>query len=60
MGFNKRMITKELVMGTSFNEVDKLFECDAIVFDNWSFKFYQLYKSGLSKDSAIKLLQQEI
>lgn len=57
MGFNKRIISKELILKTNEEQLDKLFNADALMFmDNWSSKFYGLYRDGLSKDSTIKLV----
>lgn len=58
MGLNKKFITQELIKNTESNNIEKLFNFDAVVFDNWSYKFYQLYSSGLSKDAVMKLMSQ--
>jgi hypothetical protein len=57
MGFNKRWISKELILKTDENQLAKLFNADALMFDDiWSSKFYGLYRDGLTKDTVIKLL----
>jgi hypothetical protein len=56
MGFNKRMISKDIVMVTDESDLQNLLNTDGLIFDNWSFKFYELYQSGLPKDVAIEFL----
>lgn len=57
MGFNKKIISKELILKTSEEHLHKLFNADALMFmDIWSSKFYGLYRDGLSKENAIKLV----
>ena len=56
MGFNKRMISKDIVMVTDESDLQNLLNTDGLIFDNWSFKFYELYQSGLPKDVAIELM----
>ena len=56
MGFNKRMISKDTVMVTDESDLQNLLNVDGLIFDNWSFKFYELYQSGLPKDVAIELM----
>ena len=56
MGFNKRMISKDVVMGTDESNLPNLFNADGLTFDNWSYKFFELYESGLPKDVAIEFL----
>ncbi len=56
MGFNKRMISKEVVIGTEESKLTSLLNADGLTFDNWSYKFFELYESGLPKDVAIEFL----
>lgn len=56
MGFNKRMISKDIVMATDESNIINLLNADGLIFDNWSFKFFELYQSGLPKDVAIEFL----
>jgi len=57
MGFNKRMISKELILKTKEENLNTLFKADALMFmDDWSSKFYGIYRDGISKDSTIKLM----
>jgi len=57
MGFNKRMISKELILKTKEENLNTLFKADALMFmDYWSSKFYGIYRDGISKDSTIKLM----
>jgi hypothetical protein len=56
MGFNKRMISKDIVMVTDESDLQNLLNADGLIFDNWSFEFYELYQSGLPKDVAIELM----
>ena len=56
MGFNKRMISKEVVIATEESKLPSLFNADGLTFDNWSYKFFELYESGLPKDVAIEFL----
>ena len=56
MGFNKRMITKEMVINTNESDLEKLFKADSLIFDTWSYKYYELYKSGLPKTVVIQFI----
>ena len=56
MGFNKRMISKDVVLSTEGSDLDRLFDADSLIFDTWSHKFYDLYKSGLPKEVVIQFL----
>jgi hypothetical protein len=56
MGFNKRMITKDTVMVTEEKNLPTLFSADALTFDNWSYKFFEMYQAGLPKDVVIEFL----
>lgn len=53
MGFNKRMITKELIMSTEDSKIENLFNADALIFDNWSYTFFEIYNNGMSKNEII-------
>jgi hypothetical protein len=50
------MISKDIVMVTDESDLQNLLNADGLIFDNWSFKFYELYQSGLPKDVAIELM----
>jgi hypothetical protein len=42
MGFHKRFITKDLVLSQkSFEDIEKLLNADALIFDTWSSNFYK-------------------
>jgi hypothetical protein len=56
MGFNKRIITQELIISTDDSNLPNLFKADSLIFDNWSYKFYELYSNGTNKQIAIELL----
>jgi hypothetical protein len=56
MGFHRRYITKETILRTKQESLDRLFTADAFVFDTWSGKFYQKYKEGLTKEQILKIL----
>ena len=43
-------------MVTDESDLQNLLNTDGLIFDNWSFKFYELYQSGLPKDVAIEFL----
>ena len=56
MGFNKRMITKELIMSTEDSKIANLFNADSLIFDNWSYKFYELFLKEPNKQKVINFL----
>lgn len=56
MGFNKKWVTKEMVLNTKEENLSRLFNADALIMDTWSSKFYELYKSGLTKDTSVKMV----
>lgn len=56
MGFNKRIISKEVVIGTEESNLPTLFNADALTFDGWSYKFFEMYQSGLPKNVVIEFL----
>lgn len=58
MGFNKRYITKEQIIKS--NNLNKLFNADALIMDNWSGKFFNYYKKGLQKEAILKLLELKV
>jgi len=57
MGFNKRYITRELILSKKNEELKRLFNADAYIFDKWSSKFYKLYNEGLTKDEILLMFQ---
>ena len=57
MGFNKRYITREMIINKSDSDLKKLFNADAFIFDTWSSKFFQLYKDGMTKDEILLMFQ---
>ena len=58
MGFNKRIVDKELVNKTKEENLGQLFRADALIFmDSWASKFHELYPKGLSKQEIIKQLE---
>jgi len=58
MGFHVRYITKETILRTP--NIHKLFNADAFNMDNWSGKFYELYKKGHDKETILKLLGENV
>jgi hypothetical protein len=56
MGFNKRMISKELIVSTDEQNIPKLFDADSLIFDNWSYKFYELFLKEPNKQKVMELL----
>jgi hypothetical protein len=60
MGFNKRIVDKELVIKTKEENLGQLFRADALIFmDGWASKFHELYQKGLSKQDIIKKIENE-
>ena len=57
MGFNKRYITKPMIINKEESELDRLFNADAFIFDEWSSKFYKLYCEGLTKGEILLMFQ---
>ena len=44
MGFHKRFITKDLILSKkSFEDIERLFNADALIFDTWSSNFFQRF-----------------
>lgn len=58
MGFHRRYITKEMILKAKHEDLVKLFNADAFVFDIWSGKFYEEYKKGLTKDKILKIMSE--
>lgn len=58
MGFHRRYITKEMILNAKHEDLVKLFNADAFVFDIWSGKFYEEYKKGLTKDKILKIMSE--
>jgi len=56
MGFNKRYITREMILERDESELDKLFNADAFIFDSWSSRFFKLYQSGMKKDEILLVI----
>jgi hypothetical protein len=50
------MITKELIMSTEDSKIENLFNADALIFDNWSYKFYELFLKEPNKQKVIDFL----
>ena len=60
MGFNKRYLNKEFIIGLQDNTLKTVLNADALItMDKWSSKFLDLYMSGNTKDEIIKLLEDE-
>lgn len=58
MGFNKRYITKEQIIKS--DNLERLFNADALIMDNWSGKFIDYYKKGFDKETILKLLEYKV
>ena len=59
MGFHRRYTTKEMILKTVEDRLDRLFNADAFVFDTWSGKFYDYYKKGFKKEEILKKMEDE-
>lgn len=59
MGFNKRIVNKESILRTDENQIDKLFDADALMMDKWAGRFLSLRMEGYKKDEIIKILENE-
>jgi len=57
MGFNKRYITKESIIGCDESRLQLLFKADALVMDIWSSKFHELYTAGMTKGEILLMFQ---
>jgi hypothetical protein len=40
MGASKRYVTKQTIL-SNLDDIDSIFSADCLVFDNWSFKFFE-------------------
>ncbi len=50
MGFHKRFITKDLVLSQkSFEDVERLLNADALIFDTWSSNFFKRYDENFQE-----------
>jgi hypothetical protein len=56
MGFNKRILTKELILNTPSKFITLLLSADDLIMDKWSTKFVEEFQSGLDKESIIQKL----
>lgn len=56
MGFNKRFLTKEIILNTRESLLNRLLNADSVITDDWSDKFIGLYDKGYSKSEILKLL----
>ena len=59
MGFNKRIVTKESILILDDKGIKNIFNADALITDEWSSKFLELFTEGHSKDNIIKKLENE-
>ena len=59
MGFNKRIVTKESIIRTEQERLDKLFDADALMMDKWAGEFLELHVKGHTKEEIIKILDNE-
>ena len=60
MGFNKRFVSEETIMGQIENKekLSKLFKADAFIFlDKFSTKVYTLFTEGVEDKLLIKMIQ---
>jgi|TARA_B110000503_G_scaffold104464_1_gene155815 hypothetical protein len=58
MGFNKRYITKDLILKTDSDRIDKLFSADMFIIDEWSSKFMEYYEKGMNKDEILEIIEK--
>lgn len=56
MGFNKRIVHKENVIKTPEERLERLFTADALIMDEWTGKFLELYNKGHKKEEIIEIL----
>jgi len=55
MSFNKRYITKEKIINAVMeNKVDRLFNADSLIMDDFCSKFYHNYYDVNKRESAIE------
>lgn len=59
MGFNKRIVNKESILITEEGRLEKLFDADALIMDQWSSQFLSYFIKGYKKDEIIKILDGE-
>jgi hypothetical protein len=60
MGFHKRFITKNTILLTEEEHLDRLFSSDALIFeDDWSMEFYNMYYDNIPIKEIIKKLEDE-
>lgn len=60
MGFNKRFVSEETIMGQIKNKekLSKLFKADAFIFlDKFSTEVYTLFNEGIEDKLLIKMIQ---
>jgi hypothetical protein len=60
MGFNKRYITKDIILScNSFEQLSRLFKADALILDMWSSYFYKIYEdsSSYKSENFLEFLQ---
>jgi len=53
MGFNKRYVTREMILNSDDESLKRIFNADGLIMDMWSSKFYELYCEGLKKDEIL-------
>ena len=58
MGFNKRIIQKEIVLKTPEEQIKRLFTGDMLIMDYWSENFFELFLKGYKKEEIIKKLNE--
>jgi len=58
MGFNKRIIQKEIVLKTPEEQIKRLFTGDMLIMDYWSENFFKLFLKGYKKEEIIKKLNE--
>jgi len=46
-----------MIINKEESELDRLFNADAFIFDEWSSKFYKLYCEGLTKGEILLMFQ---
>lgn len=59
MGFNKRIVNKESILITEEGRLEKLFDADALIMDQWASRFLSYFIKGYKKDEIIKILDGE-
>lgn len=56
MGFNKRFVTRELILSTPKEFLHDLFNVDGLIMDDWSSNFINEFYEGLDKEEIIEKL----